>query len=39
MASSGYGRLVHHNALSGRTTALGDPAAAPVAWDNHLLTL
>jgi hypothetical protein len=39
LASSGYGRLVHHNALDGRTTTLSDPAAAPVAWDNHLLTL
>ena len=39
LASSGYGRLVHHNALSGETTRLNDPAAAPVAWDNHLLAL
>lgn len=39
LASSGYGQLVHHNALSGDTSGLVDPAAAPVAWDNHLLSL
>jgi len=39
LASSGYGKLMHHNALSGETTPLGDPAAAPVAWDNHMLAL
>lgn len=39
LASSGYGKLVHHNALSGDTTDLVDPAAAPVAWDNHLLAV
>lgn len=39
LASSGYGRLVHHNALNSATTDLVDPAAAPVAWDNHLLPL
>ncbi|HMA16065.1 MAG: DUF1513 domain-containing protein [Bacteroidota bacterium] len=39
LASSGYGRLVHHNALSGDTTDLSDAAAAPVAWDNHLVSL
>lgn len=39
LASSGYGHLVHHNPLSGVTTRLDDPAAAPVAWDNHLLSL
>jgi hypothetical protein len=39
LASSGYGKLVHHNALSGGTMRLDDPAAAPVAWDNHLLPL
>ncbi|GAB4358541.1 MAG: DUF1513 domain-containing protein [Kiloniellaceae bacterium] len=39
VASSGYGRLVQHNALSGETVALDDPAAAPVAWDNHMLAL
>lgn len=39
LASSGYGRLVHHNALSGKTVPLDDPAAVPVAWDNHLLAL
>ena len=39
VASSGYGKLVHHNALSGETAQLEDPAAAPVAWDNHLLSL
>ena len=38
LASSGYGKLVHHNALSGETLRLDDPAA-PVAWDNHLLSL
>lgn len=39
IASSGYGKLVHHNALSGKTVALEDPAAVPVAWDNHMLAL
>ncbi len=38
LLSSGFGKLVHHNVLSGRTVALSDPAAAPVAWDNHMLT-
>ncbi|MGD1877408.1 MAG: DUF1513 domain-containing protein [Kiloniellaceae bacterium] len=39
LASSGYGKLVHHNALTGETAPLNDPAAAPVAWDNHMLAL
>ena len=39
LCSSGYGRLVRHNALSGDTVSLDDPAAAPVAWDNHLLSV
>lgn len=39
LASSGYGRLLHHNALSGETIDLTDLQAAPVAWDNHLLSL
>ena len=39
LASSGYGKLVHHNALNGETAQLDDPAAAPVAWDNHVLSL
>src|SRR3546814_21478 len=39
LASSGYGRLVHHNALSGQTTRLDDPGATSVAWDNHLLAM
>jgi uncharacterized protein len=39
LASSGYGKLVRHNALSGETTPLEDPAAPSVAWDNHLLSL
>ncbi len=38
LLSSGYGKLVHYNALSGETQALGNPAAAPVHWDNHMLT-
>ncbi|WP_340118482.1 DUF1513 domain-containing protein [Pelagibius sp. 7325] len=39
IASSGYGKLVHHNALNGETRALNDPAAPEVAWDNHMLAL
>lgn len=39
LASSGYGDLVHCNALSGETTPLHNAGAAPVAWDNHLLAL
>jgi uncharacterized protein len=38
IASSGYGKLVHHNALSGKTVDLHDPAATEVAWDNHMLS-
>ena len=36
LCSSGYGRLVHHNALSGNTTQLNDSEADRVVWDNHL---
>jgi hypothetical protein len=39
LASSGSGVLAHHNALSGLSMPLSDPAATAVAWDNHLLTL
>ena len=39
LCSSGYGRLLHHNALTGETAQLEDPAAAAVAWDNHLTAL
>lgn len=39
ICSSGYGRLVHHDALTGATTDLSDPEATPVAWDNHMLAL
>jgi hypothetical protein len=37
LLSSGFGKLLHHNALSGKTRALHDPDAAAVAWDNHLV--
>src|SRR3546814_18482531 len=39
LASSGYGRLVHHNALSGQTTRLDDSGATSVARATHLLAL
>ncbi|GAB4392369.1 MAG: DUF1513 domain-containing protein [Kiloniellaceae bacterium] len=38
LASSGYGRLVHHNVFSGETLRRDDPESASVAWDNHLLS-
>jgi hypothetical protein len=36
VCSSGYSRLLHHNALRGKTAEMGDSDAESVAWDNHL---
>ena len=36
VCSSGFGRLLHHNALSKKTSEIGDSAPESVAWDNHL---
>lgn len=36
ICSSGYGRLVHFNALSKKTAEIDDSNSESVAWDNHL---
>jgi hypothetical protein len=36
ICSSGYGRMLHHNALSKKTSEIGDSDAHSVSWDNHL---
>jgi hypothetical protein len=36
--SSGFGDLVHHNALTGLSLSLQNSKAPQVAWDNHLVT-
>jgi len=38
LMSSGFGDLLHHDALTGLSLPLQDSKTPPVAWDNHLAT-